>query len=52
MEIRPAVRCGYHVVEFEKWSHIDFLVAKDIMYYLYRHVIDKIAQIDSGKCAP
>lgn len=51
-ELTPASRCGYHVVNFEKWNHIDFLNAKDVVPYLYQHVIKKVEEIDSGICSP
>ncbi|KAJ8917545.1 hypothetical protein NQ315_005594 [Exocentrus adspersus] len=49
-ELPESSRCGYHSIEFPKWNHIDFLIAKDIMTYLYKHVFDKINQMDKENC--
>nr|XP_023020513.1 lipase 1-like [Leptinotarsa decemlineata] len=51
-EIQPSLRCGYDVVPFKKWSHLDFLIAKDLPKYLYKYMFNKIKEIDSGKCSP
>ncbi|XP_074029931.1 lipase 1 isoform X2 [Leptinotarsa decemlineata] len=51
-EIQPSLRCGYDVVPFRKWSHLDFLIAKDLPKYLYKYMFNKIKEIDSGKCSP
>ncbi|KAG5877797.1 hypothetical protein JTB14_019589 [Gonioctena quinquepunctata] len=50
-EIQPSLRCGYQVVPFEKWSHIDFLNAKDLPKYFYKYLFIKIKDMESGKCA-
>nr|XP_023020524.1 lipase 1-like [Leptinotarsa decemlineata] len=51
-ELQPSLRCGYHAVPFEKWNHLDFIIAKDLPKYLYEDMFHKINDIDSGKCVP
>ncbi|KAJ8977713.1 hypothetical protein NQ317_007261 [Molorchus minor] len=51
-ELTESSRCGYHLMDRSKWSHYDFVMAKDIKSYLYDHLINKIAQIASGNCNP
>ncbi|KAJ8977720.1 hypothetical protein NQ317_007269 [Molorchus minor] len=51
-EIPESSRCGYNLVPFPRWNHIDFIVAKDLPKYLYKSIFHKIADIDDGKCKP
>ncbi|CAG9863023.1 unnamed protein product [Phyllotreta striolata] len=51
-QLHPSVRCGYHVVPFEKWNHIDFLMAKDVKKYFYKYLFYKIKELDKGFCNP
>ncbi|XP_074029937.1 gastric triacylglycerol lipase isoform X2 [Leptinotarsa decemlineata] len=51
-ELQPSLRCGYHAVPFEKWNHLDFIIAKDLPKYLYEDMFHKISDIDSEKCVP
>ncbi|KAJ8952293.1 hypothetical protein NQ318_007461, partial [Aromia moschata] len=47
-ELPKTSRCGYHVIEFEKWNHIDFISAKDLNTYLYTHLFEVIEEMESG----
>ncbi|KAJ8972574.1 hypothetical protein NQ314_000101 [Rhamnusium bicolor] len=49
-ELPASSRCGYHLVKFPKWNHIDFLIAKDVQEYLYQDVFNKIIEIDKEMC--
>ncbi|CAH1117588.1 unnamed protein product [Phaedon cochleariae] len=48
--IQPSIRCGYHVVPYEKFSHTDFLVAKDLPTLLYKYLFEVIREHDEGRC--
>ncbi|XP_057656123.1 lipase member K-like isoform X1 [Diorhabda carinulata] len=48
--IRPELRCGLQVVPYKKWTHLDFLIAKDLPKYLYKYLFQKIEEFGDGIC--
>ncbi|CAH1102979.1 unnamed protein product [Psylliodes chrysocephalus] len=49
-QLSSSTRCGFRVVPYKKWNHIDYLVAKDLPKYLYKYLFQKIKELDEGLC--
>lgn len=48
--IQPKLRCGFQVIPYRKWTHLDFLIAKDLPKYLYKYLFQKIKEFGDGIC--
>nr|CAI5820936.1 unnamed protein product [Callosobruchus analis] len=51
-ELNPKVRCGMNRIEYNRFSHNDFLEGENTSTLLYEPTLDTIVQICSEKCKP
>lgn len=45
-------RLGLHLIEFDKFNHVDFLYSRDVFNLVYKSVINTITTAESADWAP